>query len=113
LARFVVPIDMLPKVISILSVSSTAAATAALRALLARFDSPFVAHDDPDFVGRHPFGDTVGEPFSDRDRLSIGIGEALDDGFDAVESRDRAATAFSVVIHINERRLLSDFAKIR
>jgi hypothetical protein len=50
LARFVVPIDMPPKVISILSVSSTAAATAALRALLARFDSPLVAHHDADFV---------------------------------------------------------------
>jgi hypothetical protein len=31
------------------------------------------------------FGDTVGEPFSDCYRLSIGIGEGLDDGFDAVE----------------------------
>lgn len=38
----------------------------------------------PQFVGRHPFGDTVGEPFSDRYRLSIGIGEGLDHGFDAV-----------------------------
>ena len=25
----------------------------------------FVAQDDPDFVGRHPLDDTVGEPFSD------------------------------------------------
>jgi hypothetical protein len=39
----------------------------------------------PRFVGRHPFGDTVGEPFSDRYRLSIEIGEGLNDGFDAVE----------------------------
>jgi hypothetical protein len=54
LARFVVLIDMPPKVISILSVSSTATATAVLRALLARFDSPFVAHHDADFVGGIP-----------------------------------------------------------
>jgi hypothetical protein len=53
---------------------------------LARFNSPFVARDDADFVGRQPFGDTVGEPFSDRYRLSIGIGEGLDDGFDAIEA---------------------------
>jgi hypothetical protein len=37
------------------------------------------------FVRRHAFGDTVGEPFSGRYRLSIVIGEGLDDGFDAVE----------------------------
>jgi hypothetical protein len=64
---------------------SAAAATAALRALLASFNWPLLRMTTR-FRGRHPFGDTVGQPFSDRYRLSIGIGEGLDDGFDAVEA---------------------------
>jgi hypothetical protein len=74
------PIEIRPAVVSIFSANSTAAANATVTALLARFNSALVADDDPDFISWHPFGDTVGEPFSDPYGVSIGIGEGLDDG---------------------------------
>jgi hypothetical protein len=80
----IVPIEMRPAVVSIFSANSTAAANATVAALLARFNSALVAHDDPDFVSWHPLGDgrrAILGPYG----LSIGIGEGLDDGFDAVE----------------------------
>ena len=52
----------------------------------------------------HVLGDAGAEPFSDRRRLLIPIGEGLDDGFDAVENRDRAAAALAIAVDISELR---------
>jgi hypothetical protein len=76
-------------------VNSTTAAPAALTAS-GTLRLAFTTDENADFGGRYAFGETVGRPFSDCGDLSIGLGESRDDGFEAVEDRDRAAAAFSI-----------------
>jgi hypothetical protein len=52
-------------------------------------------HENTDFLGRHAFGDTIGDPFSDSCGRSIGVGEGLDDAVDAIEDRDRVPRRLS------------------
>jgi hypothetical protein len=106
------PIGMRPTVVFDLVGESAAAATAALRALLTPFNWPLLRMTTPisRAASRRRYSRRA---VPDRYRLSIAIGEGLDDGFDAVEGRDRAAAAFRVVIRNGERRTFSDFAKIR
>jgi hypothetical protein len=79
------PIGMRPTVVFDLVGQSAAAAMTTLTGLLPRFNSPFVAVGALDSSGGPPSAIQSAERFSDRYRLSIGIGEGLDNRFDAVE----------------------------
>jgi hypothetical protein len=75
-----VPIETRPVVGSILSVDLGRSGTGGLAGVSGSHQFAIGAREDPDFGGRHAIGETV------RLRRPLdGIGEGLDDGFDAVQ----------------------------